>query len=86
MQMSHMCHTAHACTAQQRATADHTYFAMDKTVCCQSDDLHDKLTVGCVSLQHRRTVACAVWPSCHRNSSVRTKGRVRISHRCTLAH
>jgi hypothetical protein len=28
----------------------------------------------------------AVCPSCHRNSSVRTNGRVRISHRVTFAH
>ena len=31
-------------------------------------------------------VVCAVCPSCHRNSSVRRKSRVRISHRTTFAH
>mmetsp|Transcript_6106 Transcript_6106/g.19152 ORF Transcript_6106/g.19152 Transcript_6106/m.19152 type:complete len:396 (+) Transcript_6106:168-1355(+) len=31
-------------------------------------------------------VACAVWPSCHRNSAERRKGRVRSSQRSTLAH
>ena len=31
-------------------------------------------------------VACAVCPSCHRNSDVRKKRRVRISQRTTLAH
>jgi hypothetical protein len=31
-------------------------------------------------------VAWAVWPSCQRNSLVRRKMRVRISHRTTLAH
>ena len=39
------------------------------------------------SLGHPQTyVACAVWPSCHRNSLVRRNGRVRISHRNTFAH
>ena len=32
------------------------------------------------------SVACAVCPSCHRNSVVRRKRRVRISHLTTLAH
>ena len=31
-------------------------------------------------------VACAVWPSCQRNSAVRRKGRVTISQRSTFAH
>mmetsp|Transcript_9139 Transcript_9139/g.26677 ORF Transcript_9139/g.26677 Transcript_9139/m.26677 type:complete len:309 (+) Transcript_9139:454-1380(+) len=31
-------------------------------------------------------VACAVWPSCQRNSALRRNGRVRISQRTTLAH
>ena len=31
-------------------------------------------------------VAWAVCPSCHRNSDVRRKGRVRSSQRMTLAH
>ena len=31
-------------------------------------------------------VACAVWPSCQRNSVVRRNMRVRISQRTTLAH
>lgn len=31
-------------------------------------------------------VACAVWPSCQRNSAERRKGRVRSSQRTTLAH
>ena len=31
-------------------------------------------------------VACAVCPSCHRNSVVRRKSRVRFSQRTTLAH
>lgn len=31
-------------------------------------------------------VAWAVCPSCHRNSLVRRKGRVRISQRTTLPH
>mmetsp|Transcript_19826 Transcript_19826/g.67080 ORF Transcript_19826/g.67080 Transcript_19826/m.67080 type:complete len:389 (+) Transcript_19826:172-1338(+) len=31
-------------------------------------------------------LACAVWPSCQRNSADRRNGRVRISHRTTLAH
>ena len=31
-------------------------------------------------------VACAVWPSCHRNSPVRRKSRVRSSQRITFAH
>ena len=31
-------------------------------------------------------VACAVWPSCHRNSAVRRNRRVRISQRTTFAH
>mmetsp|Transcript_22814 Transcript_22814/g.70485 ORF Transcript_22814/g.70485 Transcript_22814/m.70485 type:complete len:413 (+) Transcript_22814:169-1407(+) len=39
-----------------------------------------------VSASASSCVACAVWPSCHRNSSVRTNGRVRISQRTTLAH
>ena len=32
------------------------------------------------------SVACAVWPSCHRNSAVRRNIRVRISQRTTLHH
>ncbi len=32
------------------------------------------------------SVACAVWPSCHRNSIVRRNGRVRFSQRITFAH
>ena len=31
-------------------------------------------------------VACAVWPSCHKNSAVRRNNRVRISQRKTFAH
>mmetsp|Transcript_8522 Transcript_8522/g.13023 ORF Transcript_8522/g.13023 Transcript_8522/m.13023 type:complete len:333 (-) Transcript_8522:169-1167(-) len=31
-------------------------------------------------------LACAVWPSCQRNSAERRKGRVRSSQRTTLAH
>jgi hypothetical protein len=31
-------------------------------------------------------VACAVCPSCHRNSELRRKGLVRSSHRTTFAH
>ena len=32
------------------------------------------------------SVACAVWPSCQRNSLVRRNSRGRSSHRTTLAH
>ena len=32
------------------------------------------------------SVACAVWPSCHKNSDVRMNGNVRFSQRKTLAH
>ena len=31
-------------------------------------------------------VACAVWPSCQRNSVVRRKSRGRSSQRTTFAH
>jgi hypothetical protein len=32
------------------------------------------------------SVACAVCPSCHKNSAVRRNRRVRISQRTTFAH
>ena len=44
------------------------------------------LTISIAFASASAPVACAVCPSCHRNSSVRMKGLVRISQRCTFAH
>ena len=44
------------------------------------------LTISIAFASASSAVACAVCPSCHRNSSVRMNGRVRISQRCTFAH
>ncbi len=43
-------------------------------------------SIFCASASASSFVACAVWPSCQRNSDVRRNGRVRISHRMTLHH
>ena len=43
-------------------------------------------SIFCASCSASSRVAWAVWPSCHKNSDVRRKGRVLISQRMTLHH
>jgi hypothetical protein len=41
-------------------------------------------SIWIVSASASSAVACAVWPSCHKNSAVRRNSRVRSSQRTTL--